>query len=126
MEAKTKNIILWTISGLLAVAYVLAGSMKVIVQPDKAAEQFEAFGLPAGMALFIGLCEMAGGIGLLIPRLAGLAASGLVIIMVGAVYSHLSYTPPAEAVPALVLGGLCAFIAYSRGVPFGSRAAVGT
>lgn len=126
MEPKTKNIVLWTISGLLAVAFVMAGSFKVIGDPEGAREQFQAFGLPAGMAMFIGLCEMAGGIGLLIRRLAGLAASGLVIIMLGAVYSHVTYTPPAEAAPALILGGLCAFVAYSRGLPFGSRAAVGS
>ena len=114
MEPKTKNIILWTISGLLAVAYVLAGSNKVIVDPAGTAEQFQAFGLPAGLATFVGVCEVAGGIGLLIPRLASLAASGLVIIMLGAVYSHVTYTPIAQALPALVLGSLCGYVAYSR------------
>lgn len=126
MEAKTRNTIVWVVSGLLAVAYVLAGATKVIIDPDTAAQQFESFGLPAPMAMFIGLCEMAGGVGLLIPRLAGLAASGLVIIMLGAVYSHVTHTPIAEALPALILGSLCAFVAYSRGLPFRSRAAIGS
>ncbi len=100
----------------------MAGSTKVIIQPEDAAEQFQAFGLPAGMATFIGVCEMAGGIGLLIPRLASLTASGLVIIMLGAVYSHVTYTPIAQALPALVLGSLCGYVAYSRGLPFASSA----
>ncbi len=120
MEPKTKNIILWTISGLLAVAYLLSGASKLILDPEGSAEQFQAFGLPAGMATFIGVCEMAGGIGLLIPRLASLAASGLVIIMLGAIYSHVTYTPIVMALPALVLGSLCGFVAYSRGLPFAS------
>ena len=102
---------------------MLSGSAKVFVDAEAAAEQFQAFGLPAGMAVFIGLCEMTGGIGLLIPRLAGLAASGLVIIMLGAVYSHVTHDPVAMALPALVLGSLCGYVAYSRGLPFGSSEA---
>ena len=124
MEAKTRIIVVWIVSGLLAVAFVLSGSAKLFLDPETAAETFEGFGLPAWLALFIGVCEISGGIGLLIPRLSGLAASGLVIIMLGAIYNHLMHTPPEQALPALVLGLLCAFVAYSRGLPFGSRVAV--
>ncbi|MDX1382263.1 MAG: DoxX family protein [Thermoanaerobaculia bacterium] len=123
MEAKTKNVILWVVSALLAVGFVFAGAAKVVVDPAAAAENFEALGFPGGMAMFIGICEIAGGIGLLVPRLAGLAASGLVIIMIGAVYVHVANTPLAEAIPALVMGLLCVFVVYSRGLPFGSKAA---
>ena len=119
MEAKTKNIVLWVISVLVSVGFLASGAAKVFVDPDTAAANFESMGLPARMAVFIGICEMAGGIGVLIPRLAGLAGAGLVIIMLGAVYTHLVHTPPAQAIPALVLGGLSAYIAYSRGLPFG-------
>ena len=72
----------------------------------------------ATFALFIGACELAGGIGLLIPRLASLAAYGLIIIMCGAVYSHLTHDPPQEAIGALVMGLMCGFVAWRRGVPF--------
>ena len=119
MEAKTKGIVVWIISGLLALAFVASGAFKLL-NLETARENFEAFGLPAGLALFIGLCEIGGGIGLLIRRLAGLAALGLVIIMVGAVYSHVTHTPVAEALPAVILGLLCGFVVYSRGLPFGS------
>ena len=119
MEAKTKGIVLWIISGLLALAFVASGVVKLLdLETSRAG--FEDFGLPAGLALFIGLCEIAGGIGLLIRRLAGLAALGLVIIMVGAVYSHVTHTPVAEALPAVILGLLSGFVVYSRGLPFGS------
>lgn len=111
---------LWAISGLVGLGFLASGAAKVIIDPDAAAANFEAMGLPAGMAMFIGICEIAGGIGVLIPRLAGLAGAGLVIIMLGAVYTHLVHTPPAQAIPALVLGSLSAYIAYSRGLPFGS------
>jgi len=123
MTDKTRNTVTWVISGLLAVAYVLAGAAKLVVDPEAATTQFEAFGLPAAMATFIGACEVAGGIGLLIPRLAGLAASGLVVIMLGAAYSHATHDPLTAAIPALVMGGLCAFVAWSRGLPFRTAAA---
>jgi len=123
MSDKTRNIVTWIVSALVGLAFLMAGSMKTFVQPAEAAAQFETFGLPGGMALFIGICEIAGGIGVLIPRLAGLAASGLVIIMVGAVYSHVTHDPVAQAVPALAIGLLCGYVAYARGLPFGSGAA---
>jgi putative oxidoreductase len=118
MTEKTRNIAIWVVSGVLAAAFLLAGASKIFIDPAAAAEQFEKFGLPGWLAALIGLCEMSGGIGLLIPRLAALAASGLVIIMLGAIGSHVSHDPIANALPALVLGSLCTFVAWSRGVPF--------
>jgi uncharacterized membrane protein YphA (DoxX/SURF4 family) len=123
MNQRTRSIVLWAISGLLAVGYLLAGMSKVFLDPANAARQFETFGLPAGMATFIGVCEMAGAVGLLVPRLAGLAASGLVVIMLGAVYSHVTHDPVLFALPAFAMGGLCAYVAGSRGLPFRRSAA---
>jgi hypothetical protein len=64
---------------------------------------------------------MAGGIGLFIPKLASLAASGLVIIMLGAVYNHLSTDPFQQAIGAIVMLCLCATVLWIRGVPFKSQ-----
>ena len=122
MTDKTSNIIQWVVSGLLAAVFLLAGASKLVLDPTAAAEQFQNFGLPGGMAIFIGLCEIAGAVGLLIPRLAGLAASGLVIIMLGALYSHVTHDPLAKALPPLVISLLCGYLAYARGLPFGSKA----
>ncbi len=123
MTDKTRNIVVWTMSGLLAAAYMAAGSRKIFFDPEAAAEAFQAFGLPDGMVIFIGACEMAGAIGLLIPRLAGLAASGLVVIMLGAIYSHATHDPIANTLPPLVLGSLCGYVAWSRGLPFKTASA---
>jgi uncharacterized membrane protein YphA (DoxX/SURF4 family) len=123
MNDRTRSIVLWTISGLLAAGYLLAGASKVFFDPANAARQFESFGLPAGLATFIGLCEMAGAVGLLVPRLAGLAASGLVVIMLGAVYSHAAHDPLLFALPAFAMGALCGYVAWSRGLPFARAAA---
>lgn len=63
-------------------------------------------GLPSWFGYFIVLAEAAGAVGLLLPRTRKLAAAGLAIIMVGAVYFHVAYAIP-SAVPAAVLLVLC-------------------
>ncbi len=123
MTDKTRNTVVWTISGFLAASYMAAGTRKFFFDPETAAAAFRAFGLPDGMVLFIGACEIAGAIALLIPRLAGLAASGLVIIMLGAIYSHATHDPIVNTLPPLLLGSLCCYVAWSRGFPFKTASA---
>ncbi|MGH3908681.1 MAG: DoxX family protein [Pseudonocardiaceae bacterium] len=52
-----------------------------------------------------GALELAGAIGLLIPRLCGLAALGLAGVMVGAIVIHLSVLPSVTLalIPALLV-----------------------
>jgi putative oxidoreductase len=82
--SKAKRIILWVLTVLLAALFLFAGSFKLL-HADQAGAAFIQFGLPAWFSMFIGVCEVLGAIGLIIPRLAALAAAGLSIIMVGAV-----------------------------------------
>ena len=98
---------------LLGVAFILAGSGK-LSDPAAAAEGFARFGLPGWLAVVVGASEVAGGIGLWIPRLSPWAAAGLLVIMIGAAVSHLLIDPFSAALPALVMGGLCALIAVVR------------
>ena len=59
--------------------------------------------------------ELAGGIGLLVPRLAGLAALGLVGLMIGATYTQIAaFDAPATTVTPIILGVLVAGIAWVR------------
>jgi uncharacterized membrane protein YphA (DoxX/SURF4 family) len=116
MSEKTRNLVTWIVSGLLGALFVFAGASKLFVDPAAAAAQFEAFGLPPGMAILIGVSELAGGIALLVPRLAGLAAAGLTIIMLGAVYSHATHDPLPQTIPALVVGALCLYVVRVRRV----------
>lgn len=81
--SKSKRIILWVVSILLTAVFLFAGGFKLLKAHDAIAA-FGEFGLPGRLAIFIGVCEVCGAIGLLIPRLAGLAASGLSVIMLGA------------------------------------------
>ena len=70
-------------------------------------------GLPAWFGYVIGGAEVLGGIGLLIPRLSALAATGIIPIMLGAIYFHLTYEVPSAA-PALVFILLAVYTIFSR------------
>jgi len=107
------NIGAWVASGLLCALYLFASSGKLMSDPQ-AVEGFRKVGYSDGFRLFIGTCELLGGIALLIPRLAFWAAIGLFIIMLGAVYTHVSTNDPAHMGPAVVALVLLAFIAWIR------------
>lgn len=115
------NIALWVIAGLLAAAFLLAGTMKTITPK----EQLKAKGMgwvddyTDTQVKLIGAAEALGAIGLILPPLLGIAeilapiaAVGLVIIMVGAVLYHVRKHEPFT--PALVLGILAAVVAVGR------------
>jgi hypothetical protein len=86
--------------------------------------------MPGSLLRFIGVCEVLGAIGLILPGLlrirtglTPLAAAGLVIIMIGATVVTLMYMPPSWALLPVVTGLLAAFMAYGRGrlAPQGAR-----
>jgi hypothetical protein len=72
---------------------------------------------------FVGACELAGGIGLMIPRLSGVAAIGLLGLMLGATITNLFLLPgmAAGAIVTVAIGAVCALIAKAR---FGQTAAL--
>ena len=121
------NRALWGASGLLAALFLFAGLGSKLLNPEEATELFSGhFGYPAYLALFIGACETAGAIGILIPRLATVAAAGLAIIMAGAAVSHLQAGDAARdvMVPLVVLA-LLAFVGWSRLPDLRRRSAIG-
>lgn len=66
------NIALWIAQGLLAAGFVFAGWMKA--QPEKARKMWPwARAMPTGLVVFIGLAELAGAVGLIVPEATGLA-----------------------------------------------------
>jgi hypothetical protein len=85
----SQNARLWAVQGAVAALFVFAGVMKLVTP---AAEQAEQSGLPGALLVFIGACELLGGLGLVLPGvfrtarvLIPVAAAGLVVIMTGAV-----------------------------------------
>ena len=105
--------------GVLAASIVLAlivgaaGVAKLMGVP-MVHQSFGILGLPAWFGYFIGAAEVAGAIGLFIPSLSRLAAAGLAIIGVGAVYFHIMHTPLSQGVPAMVMLALALFVAVKR------------
>ncbi len=117
------NRVLWVVQGLLALVFLFAGGMKLVLPLEAMTEQMPLpLPLPGWFLRFIAVAEVLGAIGLILPGLLGirpgltpLAACGLVIIMVGATALTLAGGGGVTAalVP-LVVGLLSAFVAYGR------------
>jgi len=112
------NIALWITQGLLAALFLFAGGMKLIMPIE---EMTKEIAMPGGFLRFIGVAEMLGAIGLILPwllkvrpGLTPLAAAGLAIIMIGAVVVTLIIGDLATALMPLATGMLCVFVAYGR------------
>ena len=78
------SIALWTLQVLLAAMFAMAGLAKVFGDPAMV-EMFDTIGIGQWFRYLVGALEIAGAVGVLIPRLSGLAALGLVCLMVGAI-----------------------------------------
>ena len=111
------NIILWIIQILLALLFLVAGASKFMMPADEMAKNMPSY-LSIGFIYFIGVCEILGGIGLVVPwltkikpGLTPLAAALLIIIMIGAVV--VSSFDATVLIPAVV-GMLLIFVAWGR------------
>ena len=112
------NIALWILQTLLALIFLWAGGIKLVLPIEEMTKQVP---LPGLFLRFIALCEVLGAIGLILPGLlrirpglTPLAAAGLVIIMIGATVLTLLTGDIAMALIPLVVGILAAFVAYGR------------
>ncbi len=116
------NIVLWILQVVLALAFGMAGISKLTQPKEKLAAQMgwvEDFS--QGTVRLIGLVELLGAIGLILPALTGilpiltpLAALGLVLVMVGAILTHQRRKETPMMAVNLVLLLLAAFVAYAR------------
>ena len=119
MSARKSNALLWAAQGLLAALFLFAGAMKFIMPID--ALQQGPVVLPVLFIRFIGVCEIAGALGLLLPGLLRIrreltptAAIGLVCIMAGAVTVTIEGGSVAGASVPFIVGALLAIIARGR------------
>lgn len=121
------NVVLWIVAGVLALAVLGAGGMKLA----RSREQLREAGMgwvddfSPGAVKAIGTAEVAGALGLVLPPLvdvatwlAPLAAVGLLLTMLGAVVVHLRRGETPMVVPPLVLGVLAAVVAWGRFGPY--------
>jgi urea transporter len=114
------NIALWVAQGLVAFTMLGAGAFKIVTPRLKLAEKLKwpASWTDANVKL-LGLAEALGAVGLVVPWATGIlpvltpvAAVCLLIIMAGAVKTHLDQKE--SPAPAIILGGLCLFVALGR------------
>jgi putative oxidoreductase len=103
--SKVRNIIGWALVVLLALAYLAAAAGKLT---GAATQMFAHWGYPAWFAKLIGVLELAGAIGLLIPKTMRYAVLGLIVIMIGAAYTHLANQEGLQILrPTIFLTLLC-------------------
>jgi uncharacterized membrane protein YphA (DoxX/SURF4 family) len=107
---------LWTVQIVLALVFLFAGGMKLVLPANELVKQTT---LPALFLRFIGLCEILGALGLILPGLLGirrgltpLAAAGLVIIMIGATVMTLAQGQVGPALVPIIVGSLATFVVY--------------
>src|SRR5213082_1376595 len=113
------GIALWAAQIALAIVFALAGGMKIFTPAAELAKM--APGFPLAFLRFIGIAELAGAIGIILPaltriapRLTPLAASGFVIVMASAGVLHLVRGQFGEVAVVVVLGALAYFVAWGR------------
>lgn len=120
------NILLWIIQILLALLFLFAGGTKLVLPMEILMAQASpnAIALPEWFIRFIGAVEVLGALGLILPgvlrrhqHLTALAALGLTIVMIGAVVVTTMGDGFKMAITPLIVGLLCAFVAYSRWKP---------
>ncbi|HVR17127.1 MAG TPA: DoxX family protein [Candidatus Limnocylindrales bacterium] len=114
------NIALWIAQALLAAIFLFAGGMKLVIPIEEMTKQMP-IPLPGWFLRFTGIVEVLGAIGVILPSLlrirpalTPLAATGLVIVMIGATVYTLAAGDFASAPIPLVVGILAAFVAYGR------------
>ena len=117
-SGKKMNVLLWVVQGLLALVFLVAGGSKLIMPIEEMTKQI-AF--PGPFLRFLGVAEILGAIGLILPGLlrirtglTPLAAVGLAIITVGATVVTLRTGGGALALFPFVVAVLSAFVAYGR------------
>src|SRR5215213_4776315 len=114
------NVGLWVTQSALALTFLMAGGSKLVMSAEQMSANSE-IDLPLWFLRFIGVCEVAGALGLILPAisrirtgLTPLAASGLVVIMVGATVLCGASLGVADASFPLLVGIAAAFVAYGR------------
>ena len=116
------TVALWIVQVALALLFLFAGGMKLVMPIEEMTKQMPVAIPGAGAFLrFIGVAEVLGGLGLVLPGLfrtwpvlTPLAAVGLALVMAGATGLGVLMGDPMAALIPFVVGILAAFVAYGR------------
>ncbi|GAA1677278.1 hypothetical protein GCM10009830_25270 [Glycomyces endophyticus] len=107
------HLTLWVLQALLAAFMIIASGAPKLFGAESAAEGFDIIGWGDWFMYAIGAAEVAGGVGLLVPRLSGLAATCLGLLMIGAAIFNATILDFPVFTP-LILLVLFALIAWGR------------
>ena len=112
---------LWIVQALLAVVFLLAGSMHAFRYEAAKKSLPWVKDLPRGVVLLDGAAEILGALGVILPRLTGilpvltpLAAAGLALIMAVAIFLHARRKEYSAIGLTALLFLMAAFVAYGR------------
>jgi len=112
------NRTLWVVQGLMAALFLFAGGMKLVLPIEQMAGPVA---LPGFFLRFIGVAEVLGAVGLVLPgalrihtELTSLAAAGLIVIMIGATALTAMTGSAAAALFPSVVGVCLASVGYIR------------
>ena len=109
---RSVNFALWALQALLALMFAMSGFAKV--GGDAAmVEMFATIGIGQWFRYLVGALEIAGAIGVLVPRLSGLAALGLLCLMAGAILTNVLVLGTSPLLP-IVLMLVSALVAWGR------------
>ena len=120
------NILLWITQIVLALLFLFAGGTKLVLSSETLASMGSPnqVVLPIWFLRFIGVAEVLGALGLILPgalrrqqHLTALAALGLTIIMIGAVVVTVIGDGLKMAIMQMIVGLLCGLVAYARMKP---------
>lgn len=108
---------IWAIQVLLAFVFAMAGLSKVFGDPVMV-EMFAEIGIGQWFRYVVGVLEISGAAGVLVPRFSGLAALGLVCLMAGAALTNISVLGESPLLPILLLvaSALVVWGRWSRGL----------
>jgi len=121
-SSKTLHIMLWIAQVLLAAMFLMAGFMKLTQPIDTLSQSLSwAAQVPEALVRFIGLAELLGAIGLVLPSLSRIkpkltawAAIGIAIIMLLATLFHISRGETAVIGMNIFIALLAGFISWGR------------
>lgn len=116
------NVVLWILQIFAALAFLASGAAKLFVPREQAIKRMDWVNkVPQGIVRLIGLAEVLGGLGLIIPwatqtqpMLTPIAAICLGVIMVGAIITHIQLKENNRSVPSVVLLIIVCIIAAGR------------
>jgi putative oxidoreductase len=112
-QSARKNRALWATQVLLAAVFTFA-AMPKLAGAHSAVAMFGQIGAGQWLRYLVGTAELAGAVGLLIPRLTGLAAAGLAADMAGASIINIAVLHSAAVVLTIPLCAILVLLARTR------------